>query len=159
MAKREDFSRRRSPPALIRALGQLQREDVEFVAPEVVSLLSHPEPDVRSAALSAVFVLWHLDDRRGRATEMLRTDRHAEVRASAAYAVAATSSESTRREDAMMLLRALENTNEDREVRRAAYEGLLLLFGRPDFPDAISEFDPSAHVDWDWIAETRSILG
>ena len=92
------------------------------------------------------------------AKQMLESDRHIEVRARAAYAIAATADEQTRRTDALLLLKTTENEHEDAEVRRAAYEALLLLFNRPDFPDAAEDFLPHDQIDWEWIAELRSML-
>lgn len=158
MLHREDFSRRRSPPELIRALGQLQREDSESLASSVLPLLGHPEPDVRSEALSAVFVLWRLTGHRDQAKHLLQSDRHAEVRARAAYAIASTADEETRRDDALLLVKKVEDGQESPEVRRAAYDALMLLFGRGDFPDAVREFAPERDVDWAWISELRSML-
>jgi vesicle coat complex subunit len=158
MPQREDFSRRRSPPDLIRALGRLARDDSESLASSVLPLLAHAEPDVRSEALSAVFVLWRLDEHREQAKRMLEADRHAEVRARAAYAIAATSNEQTRRTDALLLLNKIESPNEDAEVRRAAYEALMLLFGRGDLPDAVKDFVPEEQIDWAWLSELRSML-
>jgi hypothetical protein len=158
MPQREDFSRRRSPPDLIRALGRLTREDAESLGPSVLPLLAHPEPDVRSAAVSAVFVQWRLDEYRDQAIRMFESDRHAEVRAAAAYAISATSGEDTRRADAFLLLGAIENGKEDTEVRRAAYVALMLLFRRADFPDTVEDFVPEERIDWAWINELRSML-
>jgi vesicle coat complex subunit len=154
----EALSRRLPPPDLIRALGRLRPEDVTQYSSLVLPLLTHPEPDVRAAALSTVFVLWRLGEHRQTALELLRNDRHYEVRTGAAYAIAATSTDTTRRDDLLLLLRTVDNGHESPEVRRAAYEAIMLICQRPDFPDVLAEFDPAADVDWSWIDELRSTL-
>ena len=58
----------------------------------------------------------------------------------------------------MLLLRALRNEHEQNEVRRAAYESLLLLYEREDFPDSLVEFDPAEDVDWLWIKQVEAKL-
>lgn len=154
----ELFGRRRPPPVLIEEMGRLRPEDVSSHSMHVLPLLNHPEPDVRSAAISTVFVLWRMNEHRKVAVELMQRDRHEEVRSAAVYAVAAISSEITRREDVRLLLDIVDNEAESAELRRSAYEGLMLLLQRRDFPDALQAFDPVHDVDWQWVEELRELF-
>lgn len=73
------------------------------------------------------------------------------VRRAAAYALTATSSSATREADARELLRVFWNQEQPLIVRGAAYEALLLLYGRKDFPPGNREIDLSHDVDWEWL--------
>jgi len=154
----EVFGRRRPPPVLIEAMGRLRRVDASSHAMHVLPLLNHPEPDVRSAAISTVFVLWRMTEQRHVAVQLLQRDRHDEVRSASAFAIAAISSDATRRDDVRLLLAIVDNEAESIELRRSAYEGLLLLFQRPDFPNALGAFDPVHDVDWQWVKELRALF-
>lgn len=154
--KTTDFALNRTPSALIRALGRVKRDDRTTLMTAVLPLLHHAEPDVRAEAFNVAFVRWHLKEHRQVAQTALKEDNDERVRSAAAYAVAATTSDATRHTDIQMLLQVLD-ANDSNEVKRAGYEGLLLLMGRPDFPDSISEFEPTKHIDWEWVAELRSI--
>lgn len=153
----DELSRRQPPPKLIAALGSLRREDAASLAPFVMPLLTHPEPDVRSEAVNVVFVVWRLSEHRDLARRLFTTDRHEVVRTRAAYALAATSTDETLRDDVQILVNVLLDDRQSLELRRAAYEGLLLLFRRPGFPDSLAQFDPKSDVDWEWIGEIRTL--
>lgn len=152
----EDLDPGRDPADIIRALTHIRPAPGTVDARHILALLEHSAPDVRVAALGLLFVEWREGQHRGRATSMLREDPNDEVRAAAAYATVATSSEATRSSDVGLLLAAVES-DPSPEVRRAAYEGLLLTFQRPDFPDALKAFDPSVDIDWEWIQEIRML--
>ena len=154
MAALEDLDPGRDPADIIRALTRLRRDPGSVDPRHILALLDHSAPDVRVAALGLLFVEWRVALHRSRATSMLREDPNDEVRAAAAYATVATSSEGTRSSDVGVLLASVES-DPSPEVRRAAYEGLLLTFQRPDFPDALKDFNPSVDIDWEWIQELK----
>jgi HEAT repeat protein len=156
--KATDFALNRTPSALIRALGRVKREDETTLVTAVIPLLHHLEPDVRVEAFNVAFVRWRRKEHRQIAQTALKEDPDERVRSAAALGIAGTSSNDTHRSDIQLLLLVLQVDGAN-EVKRAAYEGLLLLLGRPDFPDSLVEFDPGKHVDWEWVAELRSIYG
>lgn len=149
-----DLHPRRRPEALVRALHSLGATPSLPQVPAVVRLLSHHEPDVRVAALGVLFVEWKDSTHRSLAIDLLEHDANDEVRAAAAYAVAGTTTEETQRGDTRLFVSALE-ADASSEVQRAAYEGLLIMFRRPDFPDALADFDSEKAVDWAWIEEVK----
>ena len=155
-ANLEDLDPGRDPADIIRALTGIRRDPRAVDARHILALLDHSAPEVRVAALGLLFVEWRVALHRDRATSMLREDPNDEVRAAAAYATVATSSEGTRSSDVGVLLTSVES-DPSPEVRRAAYEGLLLTFQRPDFPDALKDFNPSVDIDWEWIQELRML--
>lgn len=140
-----------SEEALIERLYRLQPEEARVGAAEIVDLLHHPDVDVRVAAMSALFVTGKVGAHRGLALRALSRAKDETERAKAAMAISATSDADTRTEDIALLIRALRNELETSEVRRSAYEALLLLHGRDDFPDSLKDFDPAVDVDWIWI--------
>ncbi len=148
-----DLERRAPPSRIIQALGKLGPEHQAAYAPRVLALLEHPEPDVRSQAVDVAFVRWKQPGYRSLIVSMLLNDPHAVVRARAAIGLAATRVEENRKVDIALLLRVLENSHEDSEVRRAAYEALMICTGRLDFPDTGADFNPDRDVDWDWVRE------
>jgi HEAT repeat protein len=147
------FSPSAAAEDLIRALCAVGREDAVRNAPEILTLLGHPVPEVRAEALTAMFVTGRLVQHRSAALRALSRDADEGVRAKAAYAIAATASDETLHDDMPLLLRALRNEHEVPEVRRAAYEALLLIFRHPEFPDSLEEFDPQVNVDWVWVRQ------
>ena len=153
------FDMSRPAPDLIRSLCDAKSEEVSEFASAIVGLLGHTAPEVRAEALSALFVTGRIIEHRSILVAALSRDGDEGVRAKAAYGIAATSSEDTFRYDVQLLVRALRNGYESSEVRRAVYEALLLLFHRPDFPDALDEFNADVQVDWDWIAEIEGHQG
>jgi len=114
-------------------------------------LLEHPDPDVREEALRVLFILWKAKDLHRRAVDALLHDEDPDVRAAAGYAVAASSSPLTRREDIATLVATVRNTEEAPFVRASAYDGLLILHERNSFPDMRRAFRPERDVDWSWI--------
>jgi hypothetical protein len=138
---------------LIRALHSLRDVSDLQDCQAALPLLSHAEADVRVAALDLIFVHWKAEQHRESAIALLLRDPAEEVRAAGAYALVATSSDESRAGDTKLLLDAL--TRDSAEVKRAAYEGLLLLYRRPDFPDSLTNFDPDTAIDWEWIQEIK----
>jgi HEAT repeat protein len=153
------FDPARLAPVLIRSLCALKHDEVPDVATAITELLGHAAPEVRAEALSALLVTGRLAAHRHCAVRSLSRDADEGVRARAAYGIAATTSEASRREDLALLVRVLRNAHESPEVQRAAYEGLLLMFHRPEFPDSLEEFDATRDVDWDWIGEMELLHG
>lgn len=144
---------------LIRALAALAREDAQYEVSAILPLVDHPAPEVRAEALSALLVTGRMEEHRALAIRALSRDGDEGVRARAAYAIAATAEESTVSTDLNLLLRALRNTNEASDVRRASYEAIQLMFHRTDFPDALEDFEPDVDVDWSWIEELELLYG
>jgi HEAT repeat protein len=83
--------------------------------------------------------------------EMLQFDDEPSVRRTAAYAIAALGKESTRLADTQLLLDVLRNSSEEEDVRRAAYEGLLLLHERKDFPPINREVSARTLMQDPWL--------
>ncbi len=98
-----------------------------------------------------LFVRGRCTELRGIAARALSRDADEGVRAAAALGLAATSEAVTLSDDVALLIRALRNEYETQEVRRSAYEALLLMFHRSNFPSSLNEFDPATQVDWYWI--------
>lgn len=153
------FNPARPAPSLIRALCAVKRDEVPAVATLIAGLLGHSAPEVRAEALSALLVTGRLAEHRHSAVRSLSRDADEGVRAKAAYGIAATAEERTLRDDLALLVRVLRNYHEAPDVKRAAYEGLLLMFHRPEFPDSLEEFDPARDIDWDWIRELELLHG
>lgn len=151
------FDPARPAPLLIRSLCALKRHEVPAVAAAITGLLAHPGPEVRAEALSALLVTGRLGEHRHSTVRSLSRDAAEGVRAKAAYGIAATADEDSRREDLALLVRVLRNEHESPEVQRAAYEGVLLMLRRPEFPDSLEEFDPGRDVDWKWIRELEGL--
>lgn len=139
------------PDDLLRALGQLSADQKDELADAVVSLVGHSDPDVREEAVRTLFVSWKDQQARDLAVNAIRSDDAPEVRSTAAYAIAATSTAATRLADIRVLLDVLTDEREQLAVRAAAYDALLILHRRPDFPSKRQEFDPHRDVDWAWL--------
>jgi HEAT repeat protein len=149
----------RAPEVLIREVCALSRESVTILVGAVHALTAHQVPQVRAEALGALFVTARIKEFRATAIRALSRDGDEYVRSKAALGIAATSDERTRRGDVTLLLRALRNEHETTQVRRSAYEALLLLFGEAELPDPLDDFDPKADVDWKWIQEIETLYG
>lgn len=148
-----DLSVWREPEQLLAMLEEVRRLDRRDLRDEVVALLNHEDPVVREEALSLLLVTWR--ERLARPVALKALESPAEdfgVRGLAAIGLASTSSPATRSEDIKTLLgRALDRT-EDSGVRRAAYEALLLMHGRPP-PPTNRPFSVDADADSQWLAE------
>jgi hypothetical protein len=140
---------------LLRALGRIADDQARELSEAVSSLLDHDDADIREEALRRLFVGWKDHRRRARAVQALRSDEAPEVRSVAAYAIAATSLDSTWDEDVNQLIAVLEDESEEPAVRSAVYDALLILARNPDFPTKKREFDPRKDVDWDWVNDMR----
>lgn len=140
-----------SGEAAIRRMIALSRSEIAENVDAIVALTHHGAPEVRSEAVSALFVRGKRYELHALAARTLSRDADEGVRAAAALGLAAISSPATRIEDTKLLLRAVRNTHESGEVRRCAYEALLLMYARTDFPSSLTVFDPSEHIDWGWL--------
>lgn len=138
------------PEDILRAVVSIPRDQLPELKDSLRRLLRHEDADVREHAARRLLV--HLRDREshGEAVRLLG-DPAEGVRRAAAYALTATSSSATREADARELLRVFWNQEQPLIVRGAAYEALLLLYGRKDFPPGNREIDLSHDVDWEWL--------
>lgn len=152
----EDLSPWRDSDEILRHLGNIAKEEVTDLAPALVALLDHEDPDVREEAAQALFVVGKHREHRARAVELLKHDSDVAVRCTAAYGVAATSSDDSRRSDIGLLATIVRDDTQDTELRRSAYEALLIIFRRPRFPSMTGPFNPVVDVDWDWLDQLRS---
>jgi vesicle coat complex subunit len=146
-----DLDQWNDPDDLLRALGRIGDEQKGELRDAVVSLLDHDDADVREEAMRRLFVGWRDRQWRARAVDALRADEAPEVRSVAAYAVAATSVDATYKQDVGDLIGVLKDEDEDPLVRGAAYDALLILHRRPEFPTKRRQFDADADVDWGWV--------
>jgi HEAT repeat protein len=144
-----EFSSWQDPPALINAIWAVRRSGDRNHMPEILSLLDHSDPVVREEALSLLFVKWEARQYHDRLVRMIRSDSDTGVRARAAGALALMSNETTRGEDIAILRDAVLDVHDDDNVRKASYEGLLEMIGRPGMLD--DEVDLDEDVDLDWV--------
>lgn len=144
------------PLDIIDALIGLRREELNDLRDKLRNLLQHDDPDVRVHAVRRLFV--HLEDTeyRGHAIAAVRSDPEPSVRRAAAFAVASTSSAESQIDDQRVLLHVLLNEDETSFVRGAAYEGLLLMHGRRDFPPVNREIDFLRDIDWQWVGSLQA---
>jgi hypothetical protein len=152
----EDLLRWNDPDHLLEAIVRLRREDLPGFRTELRSLLDHEDPDVREHALRRLAM--HLKDVEchEKAVELLR-DPEPNLRRAAAHAVTSTSTSASRDADTRELLAMLNETDAPGEVRRAAYESLLLLHGRKDLPAGNRPLDLQRDVDWRWIQQLQEL--
>ena len=149
----EDLLPWNDPDELLQLLGRVDKSDRAALHDAVKQLLEHEDEDVRNEALRVAAVYWTLADVREKSIEMLEFDIEPSVRSTAAYAIAALAKESTRLADTGLLLGVLRNDAEDEDVRRAAYEGLLLLHGRKDFPPFNRDVPASTLLQDPWLRD------
>jgi hypothetical protein len=149
----EDLLPWKDPDELLKVLGRVEKSDRALLHGAVKQLLEHEDEDIREEALRIVAVHWTLADVRAKAIEMLQIDDEPSVRRTAAYAVASLAKDTTRDSDTQLLLDVLRNDSEQEEVRRAAYEALLLLHGRDEFPPMNRDVSASALVRDPWLRE------
>lgn len=144
------------PVDLIKALVDLPSDRLADARAQLEALTQHPDVDVRAHAFRRLFV--HLKDPRlhDRAVDAMRRDPEAKVRRVAAHAIAATSRTATRQQDIRVLLQALCDDQEYLAVRGAAYESLLLIHDRKDFPPVKRDINLTTDVDWPWIRALQS---
>jgi HEAT repeat protein len=139
------------PDELLDALLKLPREPLPSLVGRIAQLLQHSDPDIREEALRVIAIRWKVKEGRTHALEMLSADPAPGVRGAAAYALAALADLSTVAEDTKRLLGSLLDTTEQPNVRGAAYDALLIVQRKPNFPTKRRDFDPEADVDWPWI--------
>jgi HEAT repeat protein len=136
---------------LIRMLGQLGDQQRDELLDAVTRLLEHEDPDVREEALRLLLVRWKVRGLHHYGLQALTNDPTPEIRALAAYGVAATSSETSRMQDVTVLKSVVTNDDESHHVRGAAYDALLIIFRRPAFATKRRAFDAARDVDWTWV--------
>lgn len=143
------------PDDLLRSLAALSSEDRGSLRDAVAKLLAHSDPDVREEAFRAVFVKWKERKLRELALTAIAADVAPEVRAVAAFAVAATSDDDSRRTDTRTLIAKLEDPDELPLVKAAVYDALLILHRRSTFPSKASTFDSNVDIDWNWVFDLK----
>jgi HEAT repeat protein len=136
---------------LLQALGRVDKTDASALADAVKNLLEHEDEDVREEAIRVAGVHWTLAEVREKAEFMLHSDEAASVRRTAAYAISALATDATKLRDTRILLHVLTNDAEQDQVRRAAYEGLLLLHGRNNFPPINRDVAPATLMEDPWL--------
>lgn len=145
-----------SEEELIRSLGRLGRSADNEVRRAVLGLLHHDDPYVRDEAMRVFFVQWKDRQHRQHVAEAFTHDPDSDVRCTAAFGIAATSTAETHPDDVRLLLDSLRDETVDADVRAASYDALLIIYRLPAFPTKKREFDPSRDVDWRWIEQIRS---
>lgn len=155
----EDLVRWRDPDELLQALGAISREQKEELSSAVADLLDHEDPDIREEAVRRLIVQWKDAELRPTAIEILQFDEEPAVRRTAVYGLAALSKGSTQGEDTQMLLSILFDEAGEPDLRRAAYEALMMIHGRSDIPPVNREIDLVDDVDWTWIRSLAAAGG
>lgn len=136
---------------LIRELGRLERSEALKHAEQIKRLLHHEDQDVREEAARALFVRAKYARAREVLLALLAEDPAVEVRCTAAYGVAATSTPALLAHDSRLLSAVVEDDSEDMEVRGSAYDALLILHRKARFPSKKQEFAPERDIDWSWF--------
>ena len=139
------------PDELLQALGKIGKDQKSELRDAVEALLEHEDADIREEAMRTLLVIWKDQEWRERAVVAITSDDVPEVRSTAAYAVAATSTDVTRQSDIRLLLGVLKDEHAGPPVRAAVYDALLILNRKPDFATTRREFNPREDVDWDWV--------
>jgi len=136
---------------LIRELGRLERGEAIEYAEQIQRLLHHEDQDVREEAVRALFVRAKYARAREALLALLAGDPAVEVRCTAAYGVAATSTPALLAQDSRLLTAVIEDDSQDSEVRGSAYDALLILHRKAQFPSKKQEFAPERDIDWGWF--------
>ena len=142
---------RRDPHLILEALYKVPKVQQPGLVGVISPLLDHTDPYIREEAIRILVTRWKLERYRDWAADMLVHDEAPDVRGAAAYALAAVATPTTSAEHTELLLDALQNTDEEPNVRGAAYDALLILHRNPAFPTKKRDFDPDLDVDWQWI--------
>jgi HEAT repeat protein len=144
------------PLDLLNSLVSIMRNELGGVRDKLHTLVKHSDPDVRLHAIRRLFV--HLKDTSHHedVVTAFQSDSHAEARRAAAFGIAATSTETSRPADVKVLTQQLLNENEEKWVRGAAYEALLIMHGRTDFPPPSRDIDLIKDVDWNWVRDLQA---
>lgn len=137
---------------LLDALISLSEDQRDDLLPSVQQLLDHEDPDVREEAARHVFVRWHAAGQRSKAVRMALYDPANSVRTTAVFGIAALSGATSLAEDTEILIGLLRDPKNDTELRRAAYESLLLIHGHRRMPPVNRSLDLERDVDWNWIS-------
>lgn len=147
------------PDELLSELRRLSRmpapQDAHSLSDAVSSLLEHADEEVRQEALRLLLITWKLSEFRQAALDALAFDADDDVRITAAFSVASVSRSSTSADDTRALLAVLDDVSNPVELVRAAYEGLLLVHRKIDFPPLNRSFDSKRDVNWEWIRQLR----
>jgi HEAT repeat protein len=143
------------PDDLLQALYGVENKPRPELREAIARLLEHEDSDIRSEALRILVTRWKDRAFRPHAVKALRFDPQLEVRTAAAFALASTSAEVDRADDTRLLLDVLIDDEEATDVRGAAYDALLIVHRRPQFPTKKRDFNPAQDVDWPWIETLR----
>jgi hypothetical protein len=147
-----------STAELINNLGRTAREGRRDLSEQVGALTEHEDPLVREEALGALLLAFRDASQRWRAVSAVKEDTDFGVRAQAALSLSSVSTNATRDEDARLLIDRLLDEMEHLSTRRSAYDALLLLYGRREFPTRSRSLDLTREVDWAWIQMLREQL-
>jgi HEAT repeat protein len=139
------------PEDLMRALLDAGEGQLPELREAVVRLLDHEDEYVREEAVRRLFVHWRDLETRHLVLDMLAHDPDESVRSASAFGVASTSTRDSLIGDTRALLKIFGDEAQPLELRRSAYEALLLIYDRRDFPPVKGELDLAKDVDWDWI--------
>lgn len=144
-----NLSPARPASELIDAVWQARREERRDLLPALVQLLQHESPTLREEVVSLLLVRWRERSLRTLAIDVLENDDDFGVRSRAAYGLSLISSASTRQEDIGLLRILLADPNEDAYVRRACFDGLCQITGRP-LPPPTEAVDLDSAATWEW---------
>ena len=142
---------RRDPHLILEALYTVPKVQQPGLVGVIAPLLDHSDAYIREEAIRILVTRWKLERYLDRAADMLVSDKAPDVRGAAAYALAAAATETTRVKHTRLLLDSLRNTDEEPNVRGAAYDALLILYRNPAFPTKKRDFDPDLDADWQWV--------
>lgn len=141
------------PDELLELLGRVEKSDRVVLRDAVRTLLDHEDEDIREEALRIAAIHWAMTEITEKSIEMLQFDEESSVRRTAAYAVAALTTDGNRHASTQLLLNVLRNESEEEEVRRAAYESLLLMYSRKAFPPLNQEVSADILLQDPWLQE------
>ena len=145
-----DLSEGRDPVDLINSIWEARRGNRRDLLPQLLDLLKHAEATIRGEAVSLVFAKWKEGSHRHRLEGIIQEDIDPGVRARALGALATISSPSTRISDIKTLRRYVLNGNEPEQVRKAAYESLVLL-ARNEVLLIDDNTDIDEDIDLEWV--------
>lgn len=144
-----DFSLDGEPADLVDAIWAARRAQRRDLVPEILGLLEHDVPTVREEVISLVFAKWRESSERHLLERTIRDDADTGVRARAVGALATISEPSTLASDIATLRDIVLNRHEEEQVRKAAYEGLVLLVRNDPSPiDDATDLDEDINLDW-----------